>query len=314
MQRCIVAAATLLCLAQALPQNYEYNPEEAKKYVDGNPYINDPENYGKNWSYEYKYDAAKNPNAFAFDAQAEDQYKYTYDPAKNEYAFAYDPAKQETFENAGSLEDLTGALEAITSSSLFSQALGECKILQTLPGVINEATAELSARRGELENAFRGLDRSRSSAQAAPGAAVRQLSTAVGAIEPIIPIITRLFTSDDSCKLAVEASRKKRQAVDGCAEPTELSMDIFLGVADLLDLTADLNKDSLSRGADALSSNEIQEQANLIRDGAVSLPIVYCHYRKLIILVLKIKNEATSIFIISISQILKLFIFFKMPL
>ena len=54
-----------------------------------------------------------------------------------------------------------------------------------------------------------------------------------------------------------------------CDNPSELSRDVFIGLADLMDLTVELSAKNPGRAANELNTNDIKEQADLIRDGAV---------------------------------------------
>ena len=271
MQGFLVAAPVLFCLTQAAPQSkFEYNPDEADKYVEANPYKYDPDNNDKPWSFNY--DPAKDSNSFKYDPSSAVAYNYAYDPQKDKYKYTYDPSKQQSFDTSN-LEDLLGSLQAISKSKLLGDTLKDCKALQDLPEAIEETNEAVASKRGEIESAFNGLTRARDGQQE-PGDTVRQISSAIGAIEPLIPVVTRLFNfNNEGCKLD-QSARKKRQTFDACADPTELSKDVFLGVADLLELTAELQTENPGRYN--LDTNEIQEQAELIRDGAVSVIFFIC--------------------------------------
>ena len=265
MQGFLVAAPVLFCLTQAAPQsNLDYDPKEADRYIEANPYKYDPDNNEKPWSFNY--DAANDSDSFKYDPSSGVAYNYAYDPKKDRYKYTYDPSKQQSFD-ASNLEDLIGSLQAISKSKLLGDSLKDCTAINDLPEAIEETNEAVFSKRGEIESAFNGLVRARDSQQQ-PGDTVRQISSAIGAIEPLIPVVTKLLNfNNEGCKINL-STKKKRQAFDACDNPTELSRDVFLGVADLLELTAEFNTENPGRYN--LETNEIQEQAELIRDGAVS--------------------------------------------
>jgi len=283
MQLFLVATASLVCMAYALPQDYTYTPTDSESYVydpaTADTYAYEPvkafsydqsQNVPeKDQKYVYNYDASKNKYAFTYDPSKGNKNAFAYEPKDNEFTFNYNPdtaSNQQEF-NLDSLTELTDSLNLITGSKLFASLGGSnCAVLKEIPEALAEVNTVVKARSGELNNAFSGLQAVGRSGIPQPGATVRQLGSAVGAIEPLIPLISKLFTFDSSCG---GESRKKRQAASSsiCADPAEVSKDVFLGLADLLDLTVEISGMNLGRSQE-IDTNAITEQATLIRDGA----------------------------------------------
>jgi len=273
MQGFLVTTASLVCMAYALPQDYTYTPKDSETYVydpkeSAETYVYDPNTPA---AYSYSYDQSQatpekdQKYVFNYDS-SKDKYAYKYDASKNSYKYAYDPAKDGQEFNLDSLTELTDSLNQITGSKLFTDTLGDCPLLTEIPEALADFNNVIKGRSGELNSAFRGLQATGRSGISQPGATVRQLGSAIGAIEPLVPAITSLFTIDSSC--GATENRKKRQASSMCDNPSELSRDVFIGLADLMDLTVELSAKNPGRAANELNTNDIKEQADLIRDGA----------------------------------------------
>lgn len=277
MQGFLITTASLVCMAYALPQDYTYTPKDSETYVYDPKASADTYVYDSNApaAYTYTYDQSKDTPekdqkyVFNYDS-SKNKYAYKYDASKDSYKYAYDPAKDGQEFNLDSLTDLTDSLNQITGSKLFTDTLGNCPLLTEIPETLSEANNVIKARSGELNSAFRGLQATGRSGISQPGATVRQLGSAIEAIEPLVPVITSLFTIDSSCGGGeVTENRKKRQASSMCGNPSELSRDVFIGLADLMDLSVELSANNPGRAANELNTNGIKEQAALIRDGAV---------------------------------------------
>ena len=279
-----ITSTLLACTVavHALPQNYQYQYEpqnnefnyeykgegEVAEVIGTNPYVNDPENYGKPWSYEYKYDPSQN------------QYAYAYDPAKDNYTFNFDGSGANPGNVVESVAASLTSLQKVVDNPAIVRALGlldaDCTIVADTKEALEDTQTTLQDNKPLLVKTLNDIQGLRSRSQQSAGDVIRTLSTALGDVEGLLPTFTKLFTFNNDCNFvqdAVISSRRRRQAVEGeCADPKAFSQDIFSGVADLIDFAVELNNETPSA---AVRNNELKEQAELIRDGAVSILQLY---------------------------------------